>query len=158
MTRVMSGNRRREAELDREIEMFRAASDPTREEERAAVAELRVGRRAAEEQREAALRAHQGRVDAYHAYGPAMRPPPEGPFRIEFTERGGRVLTEHADEYREALRKVRDGLLGTSGDAARVFFDGRLVAMAGLERAEVRGRGGRFVVRFAPGGEKPRKR
>jgi hypothetical protein len=83
---------------------------------------------------------------------------PRGTFRVEFYERGRYVLAEEAPDYGEALRKAKDGLLGSSGDEARLFLSGDLVNVAHLERARVRDGSMKYHVRFAPGGEKPRKR
>lgn len=82
---------------------------------------------------------------------------PSGDFRIEFYDRGRYVWTEHALDYGAALRRARDELLGTSGDEARIFLGRDLVNIGRLERARIRGRGEKFMVRFAQGGEKPRK-
>ena len=136
----------------------------TWEQERAQVAQMRGERQAAEEAERERQRTYQERIDLYAAYGPSMQPPPEpilgpsGNFRIEFRDRGQHVATDYADDYGEALRKARNGLLGTLGDAASVFLGKDLVNIANLERAQIRGRGTKYIVRFASGGEKPRKR
>lgn len=83
---------------------------------------------------------------------------PSGDFRVEFRDLEGRhVLSERAPDYEAALRVARDGILGTSGDEARIFFGDDLVNIGRIERARIRGRGEKFMVRFARGGEKPRK-
>jgi hypothetical protein len=141
-----------------------AAPFPTREQERAQVAQMRRERQTAVEAEQGRQRAHQDRLDRYAAYGPSMRPAsepvlgPSGDFHVEFHDRGRFVVTDHADDYGEALRKAKNGLLGSLGDTASVFLGKTLVNMAHLERAQVRGRGTRDIVRFAAGGEKPRKR
>ncbi len=155
----MAKNSQREAKI-----VLRKPPLPTWEQERAQVARLRGERQAAEEAERERQRAYQERVDLYAAYGPSMQPPsepalgPSGDFRIEFRDHGQHVATNYADDYEEALRKAKNGLLGTLGDAASVFLGKDLVNMAHLEHVQVRGRGAKDIVRFASGGEKPRKR
>jgi hypothetical protein len=83
---------------------------------------------------------------------------PRGNFNVTFHDHEKYVTTSHARDYGEALRSAKDGLLGSLGDAARIYLGNDLVNMAHLERVQVRGRGGKYIVRFALGGEKPRKR
>jgi hypothetical protein len=161
---AMPKKSRREAELEGEIAALRTAPFPTRKEEHAQVERIREGRRAAEEAEQKRQRAYQERVDLYAALGPSMQPPPapvlgpSGDFRIEFYEHGQPTAVDYADDYGETLRKTRDGLLGTSGDQAKLFLGKELVNIANLERAHIHKRGTKYIVRFASGGEKPRKR
>ncbi len=82
---------------------------------------------------------------------------PAGNFRVEFTDRGRRTLSETAGDYGEALRVAKDGLLGSSGDEARVFLGDDLVNVGRLRSARVGTRGTKNFVSFSSGGEKPRK-
>ncbi len=82
---------------------------------------------------------------------------PVGNFRVEFADRGRRTMSENAGDYVEALRMAKNGLLGSSGDEARVFLGDDLVNVGNLRSARVGTRGIKNFVSFDPSGEKPRK-